>query len=125
MGTSRGMVLVIALIVLLSMTLVMTASLYVSQLSQKSATAGQQQFQVSQQALSEHNAALDSATVVIDDEWVACPAEYAAWSDSTLRCKISFLSTETHSAAKYFYNGYTSLLLQQALIEEVTADELE
>ncbi|WNO60001.1 hypothetical protein [Rheinheimera sp. MMS21-TC3] len=125
MGTSRGMVLVIALIVLLSMTLVMTASLYVSQLSQKSATAGQQQLQVSQQALTEHNVALDTALALTDDDLVACPAKYAAWSDTALRCKAIFLSTQTYSSAQHFYSGYTSLLLRQALAEEVITDDLE
>ncbi|CAM3731960.1 SRPBCC family protein [Rheinheimera salexigens] len=125
MSTSRGMVLVIALVMLVSMTLIMTASLYVSQLSKKSATAGQQQLQVAQKALAEHLAALNTSPVEAVDEFVVCPAEYAAWSDSVLRCKTLLLSTETYGPRGRFYSGYTSLVLQQSLTEEITADEFK
>jgi hypothetical protein len=125
MCTSRGMVLIMALIMLLSMTLIMTASLYISQLSQKSATAGQQQLQISHQALTEHLNVLDSSQIETVDEFVICPAQYAAWSDTVLRCKTILLSTETFGPRRRFYSGYSSVLLQQALTDEVTTNVLD
>lgn len=125
MSISRGMVLVMALIMLLSMTLMMTASLYISQLSQKSALAGQQQLQVSHQAWSEHLTALDTSSVESIDDFMVCPAQYAAWSDKVLRCKTVLLATETYGPSRRFYSGYTSVLLQQALTDEVVANVLD
>src|SRR5690606_2036095 len=93
----KGMVLILALVFLLVMTLLVTASLLISQLSHKAALAGQQQLQLSQKALQHH---LTQTTMPADDNAVPteimtdCPAQYAGWSTGALRCEVLYLSTD-------------------------------
>ena len=124
----RGLVLVMSLLLLLMMALILSASLFVSQLSQKSAQAGQQQFVLSAQARSEHLAAVSAPDPAAEGEEAAaygsCPAQYAAWSGTQLRCRTVLISTQTFSADKHFFSGYTSVLLRQTLQSEDLADDL-
>lgn len=116
----KGMVLIMALVFLLVMTLLVTASLLISQLSQKAALAGQQQLLLSQKALQQH---LTQTTMLSDDEVVPtevmtdCPAQYAGWSAGALRCEVLHLNTDTYSDNRHFYAGYSSIMLKQQLAE--------
>ncbi|MGI5309108.1 hypothetical protein [Rheinheimera sp. WS51] len=125
MKNTRGMVLVISLVVLLSLSLIMVSSLYVSQLTQKSANAGQQQLQITHQAYTEHLSSLTITEDLAAEDFVVCPAEYAAWSEAVLRCKAVLVSTETYDPSHHFYSGYSSVLLQQTLIAGERVDDLD
>jgi type II secretory pathway component PulK len=122
MKSTNGMVLIIALVFLLIMTLMVSAMLLLSQLSHKSAFAGQQQLQLSHQALQQHLEQVrilqyqqaEHSTVLAD-----CPAQYAAWSGGTLQCEMLQLDTQSYTDNHHFYAGYSSLLLKQNLITEV------
>lgn len=120
MQRQQGMVLVIALIFLLVMSLLVFASLLAGQLSVKTASAGQQQLQVSQQAMQEHLTALSALTTNAEPlpghVLSQCPAQYAAWSDSELQCEVLQLQTQSLSANQQFASSYTSLVLKQRLI---------
>lgn len=111
----NGMVLIMALVFLLIMTLLVSASLLISQLSYKSALAGQQQLQLSQQALQQHLMGGDN---VQPESMQGCPAQYAGWSADSLRCEVLFLTTDVYSESRHFYIGYNSILLKQYLITE-------
>lgn len=121
MVQSKGVVLIMALVFLLVMTLLVTASLLISQLSHKTALAGQQQLQLSQNALQQHLIqtavpadATDPAAAVTD-----CPPQYAGWSTGALRCEVLYLSTEAYSDNRHFYAGYSSIMLKQQLASQV------
>ena len=60
MKKDRGMVLIMVLVFLLVISLLLSAMLVVSQLSHRSAYAGQQQLQITYQALTQHNHAIAS-----------------------------------------------------------------
>lgn len=117
----KGMVLVMALVFLLVMTLLVCASLLLSQLSHKTALSGQQQLQLSQQALQQHlsqtpleaEEGTEPLRVLAD-----CPPQYAAWSAGALQCEMLQLNTETYSESRQFYAGYSSLLLKQDLVQQ-------
>lgn len=117
MTAGRGMVLIMVLVFLLVISLLITAMLVVSQLSHKAAYAGQQQLQISYEALAQHHSAVAAASADdADAELLAsCPAAYAAWSSDALQCKMLQLETQTFSADRHFYAGYNSLVLQQTL----------
>ncbi|WP_156885945.1 hypothetical protein [Rheinheimera baltica] len=118
MSAMKGVVLIMALVFLLIMTLLVTAMLLVTQLSHKAAYSGQQQLQISQQALQQHLQQMQLPSDSNEDaieSMSTCPAQYAAWTSDTLRCDLQLLSTETYSDNRYFYAGYSSLVLQQNL----------
>ncbi|MBZ9612539.1 type II secretion system protein [Rheinheimera maricola] len=117
MNKASGMVLIMVLVYLLIISLLISAMLVVSQLSHKAANAGQQQLQITYQALIQHNSAIASVSdAAIDVEPLAvCPAAYAAWSENTVQCAMLHLQTETFSTNRHFYAGYNSLLLKQTL----------
>jgi type II secretory pathway pseudopilin PulG len=118
MKLAKGMVLIITLVLLLIMTLMVSALLILSQLSHKSAYAGQQQLQLSQQAMRQHleqvaglqYGDVDNVRVIAE-----CPAQYAAWSAGALHCEMLQLETQSYSDNQQFYAGYSSLLLKQRL----------
>lgn len=112
----NGMVLIMALVFLLIMTLLVSASLLISQLSYKSALAGQQQLQLSQQALQQH--LMGGGDNVQPESMQGCPAQYAGWSADSLRCEVLFLTTDVYSESRHFYVGYNSIMLKQYLITE-------
>lgn len=122
MTRCNGMVLIIALVFLLVMSLLISAMLLVSQLSHKSAYAGQQQLQTTQDALAQHIIVVNT---LADDNDVdrqrltACPASYAAWSDGAVKCEIIKIDTAAYSDNRLFYAGYSSLVLRAALILEL------
>lgn len=121
MTRHNGMVLIIALVFLLVMSLLISAMLLVSQLSHKSAYAGQQQLQTAQDALAQHIAALNTLAGQNDAErqrLTACPASYAAWSGGSVKCEMMQIDTAAYSDNRLFYAGYSSLILRTALIQE-------
>jgi Na+-transporting methylmalonyl-CoA/oxaloacetate decarboxylase gamma subunit len=120
MNTNQGMVLIMALVFLLVMSLLISAMLLVSQLSHKTAHAGQQQLQTAQDALAQHIMAVSELT----DETLAsrrimanCPAQYAAWSEGIMQCEVLQLDTAVYSDSRHFYAGYSSLILKKTLIQ--------
>lgn len=122
MKTNTGMVLIMVLVFLLVMALLVSAMLLVSQLSHKTAYAAQQQLQISQRALRQHMqhlAAMPADAPSAAEPMVDCPARYAAWSGGALQCELLQLDTETYSAGRHFYAGYSSLVLKQRLAQEV------
>lgn len=118
MKSAHGMVLIITIVLLMVMTLMVSAMLILSQLSHKSAYAGQQQLQISQQAMWQHMeqvAGLRDGDVGDIRVVAECPAQYAAWSGGTLHCEMLQLETQSYSTNQQFYAGYSSLLLKQSL----------
>jgi len=113
----NGMVLIMALVFLLIMSLLVSATLLVSQLSYKAAYSGQQQLQLAQHALQQH---LQQTQLIADDaetqSLADCPASYAAWSVGALQCEVVLHNTETYSDNRLFYAGYSSIVLRQRLV---------
>ena len=121
MTTHKGMVLIMALVFLLVMSLLISAMLLVSQLSHKSAYAGQQQLQTAQEALAQHIAVLNTLTdeaAAVSRTMTACPASYAAWSGGAVQCEVIQVDTAAYSDSRLFYAGYSSLVLKTTLIQE-------
>lgn len=120
MANSRGAVLITSLIYLLVMSLLLSAMLIVTQLSHKAALAGQQQLQLSQQALQQHLSAVNSNVAAPEPEQMLaqCPAAYAAWSEGSVQCQVIRLQTEQYAANRQAYAAYSSLLLRQTLVEQ-------
>ena len=120
MTASKGMVLIMVLVFLLVISLLISAMLLVSQLSHKAAYAGQQQLQITYQALAQHQNAIGAASDVDAEAELltACPAAYAAWSSEVLQCELLQLQTQTYSGNRHFYAGYNSLVLKQTLTTE-------
>ena len=121
MTTHKGMVLIMALVFLLVMSLLISAMLLVSQLSHKSAYAGQQQLQTAQEALAQHIAVLNALTdeaAAVSRTMTACPASYAAWSGGAVQCEVIQVDTAAYSDSRLFYAGYSSLVLKTTLIQE-------
>ena len=118
MKPQAGMVLIMVLVFLLVISLLISAMLFVSQLSHKTAYAGQQQLQLAQAALAEHNSNIAAASEVEAEAMPLCPATYAAWGDTILECQLLELKTQTFSAERHFYAGYNSLVLKQSLAME-------
>ena len=112
------MVLVFALIMLMIFTLVVSAMLMITQLSNKAAQAGQLHLVISQKALKEH---LEQVSALQQHEQgealplSSCPAQYAAWSGGVLQCEVMQISTQSYSENRLFYNSYSSLVLVQRL----------
>ncbi|MEH8021718.1 hypothetical protein [Rheinheimera metallidurans] len=120
MAAVRGIVLVMALIFLLVMTLLVSAMLLVSQLSHKAAFSGQQQLQLSHQALQQHMQQipqLADAAIAPNELLTTCPAEYAAWSVGSLTCEVLQLDTDVYSDNRYFYASYSSVVLRKTVVE--------
>ena len=121
MTTHKGMVLIMALVFLLVMSLLISAMLLVSQLSHKTAYAGQQQLQTAQEALAQHIAVLNTLTdeaAAVSRTMTACPASYAAWSGGAVQCEVMQVDTAAYSDSRLFYAGYSSLVLKTTLIQE-------
>ncbi|MEH8018697.1 hypothetical protein MN202_15755 [Rheinheimera muenzenbergensis] len=119
MTRQSGAVLLISLILLMVMSLLLTAMLTVTQLSHKSALAAQQQLQLSQQALQQHLAALPVAGQAIPVQLLAqCPGAYAGWSEGVLQCAVIRHESQQFSANRQAFIEYSSLLLLQNLAEE-------
>lgn len=121
MTAHRGMVLIMAMVFLLVMSLLISAMLLVTQLSHKTAYAGQQQLQTTQEALAQHSAALNTlseAAVASRRTMTTCPASYAAWSGGVIQCEVVQVNTAAYSDSKLFYAGYSSLILKTTLIQE-------
>ncbi|KUM54404.1 hypothetical protein [Rheinheimera sp. EpRS3] len=121
MTTHKGMVLIMALVFLLVMSLLISAMLLVSQLSHKTAYAGQQQLQTAQEALAQHIAVLNTLTdeaAAVSRTMTACPASYAAWSGGAVQCEMIQVDTAAYSDSRLFYAGYSSLVLKTTLIQE-------
>lgn len=119
--THKGMVLIMAMVFLLVMSLLISAMLLVSQLSHKTAYAGQQQLQTAHQALAQHMAVLSSFNgdaAAIRQTMTACPASYAAWSGGAVQCEVIQVDTAAYSESRLFYAGYSSLVLKTTLIQE-------
>ena len=121
MTTHKGMVLIMALVFLLVMSLLISAMLLVTQLSHKTAYAGQQQLQTAQEALAQHIAVLNTLTdeaAAVSRTMTACPASYAAWSGGAVQCEMIQVDTAAYSDSRLFYAGYSSLVLKTTLIQE-------
>jgi Na+-transporting methylmalonyl-CoA/oxaloacetate decarboxylase gamma subunit len=121
MTTHKGMVLIMALVFLLVMSLLISAMLLVSQLSHKTAYAGQQQLQTAQEALAQHIAVLNALTdeaAAVSRTMTACPASYAAWSGGAVQCEVIQVDTAAYSDSRLFNAGYSSLVLKTTLIQE-------
>lgn len=121
MTTHKGMVLIMALVFLLVMSLLISAMLLVTQLSHKTAYAGQQQLQTAQEALAQHIAVLNTLTdeaAAVSRTLTACPASYAAWSGGAVQCEVIQVDTAAYSDSRLFYAGYSSLVLKTTLIQE-------
>ena len=121
MTTHKGMVLIMALVFLLVMSLLISAMLLVTQLSHKTAYAGQQQLQTAQEALAQHIAVLNTLTdeaAAVSRTMTACPASYAAWSGGAVQCEVIQVDTAAYSDSRLFYAGYSSLVLKTTLIQE-------
>lgn len=117
MKTHRGAVLLLTLIFLLVMSILLNAMLMISQLSHKSSQSAQQQMQLSASVWQRHLAAAQIPQVDDSAGLTACPASYAAWSHQRLRCRIFRLDTADYSSNFTSYAAYSSLLLQQQLVE--------
>lgn len=117
MTTYKGMVLIMALVFLLIMSLLISAMLLVTQLSHKTAYAGQQQLQTAQDALTQHINELNTLTddAVVKQTLTVCPASYAAWSGDALQCEVLQIDTSAYSDSRLFYAGYSSLVLKASL----------
>lgn len=115
----RGMALISALIFLLVMLLIVSANLFISQMSIKSAQAAQQQLMFEQQALAAHLSSVSAATSASSEADLTavsrCPPSYTVWSDSLVRCDVLTLATSLLSADSRFAASYNSMLLRQQL----------
>lgn len=121
MPAAKGMALISALLFLLMLSLIVASNLYISQLSIKSAYAGQQQLIQQQQAYLEHVVSLptmDTAHQVspVTQRQIQCPAHYAAWSSETTFCYLLLVESMTTSADNLFENGYSTLLLKKKIV---------
>ncbi len=117
-----GMALVSALIFLLVMLLIVSANLFVSQMSIKSAQAAQQQLLFEQRALTAHLNAVSELTDANNDAdadatvFGRCPASYAVWSDAFIQCDVLDMVTRLLSDDSRFAASYRSMLLRQQLV---------
>ena len=115
-----GVALVSALIFLLVMLLIVSANLFISQMSIKSAQAAQRQLLFEQRALALHLSSLSDATSASSEADLTiisrCPASYAVWSDSLIQCDLLTLATSLLSDDSRFATSYNSMLLRQKLV---------
>lgn len=115
-----GVALVSALIFLLVMLLIVSANLFISQMSIKSAQAAQRQLLFEQRALVLHLSSLSDATSASSEADLTiisrCPASYAVWSDSLIQCDLLTLATSLLSDDSRFATSYNSMLLRQTLV---------
>ena len=115
-----GVALVSALIFLLVMLLIVSANLFISQMSIKSAQAAQRQLLFEQRALVLHLSSLSDATSSSSEADLTiisrCPASYAVWSDSLIQCDLLTLATSLLSDDSRFATSYNSMLLRQTLV---------
>lgn len=121
----RGMALISALIFLMVMLLMVSSSLFISQLSLKSAEAAQQQLLLEQRGWQQHYTlltTLDSTTELAGMQPLsACPASFAAWSGQYLNCDWLEFSTELSSEDGRLQLAFSSMLLRQQLkLEEIS-----
>ncbi|SNY54496.1 hypothetical protein SAMN06297280_2665 [Arsukibacterium tuosuense] len=115
-----GMALISALIFLLVMLLIVSANLFISQMSIKSAQAAQRQLLFEQRALALHLSSVSDATLASSETDLIitsrCPASYAVWSDSLIQCDLLTLATSLVSDDSRFASSYSSMLLRQQLV---------
>ena len=115
----RGAVLLISLILLMVMSVLLSAMLTVSQLSHKSALAAQQQLQLSHLALQQHLGALPAAAQALPGQQLSqCPASYVAWSENAVQCAVVRVDSQQYSDNRQTYVAYSSLVLRQNLQQE-------
>jgi hypothetical protein len=121
-----GIALISALIFLLIMLLVVSANLFISQMSIKSAQAAQQQLVFEQRALALHLSSVSDATLDSSDAELTnvsrCPASYAVWSESIINCDLLTLATSLLSDDSRFATSYRTMLLRQQIVESEVLD---
>ncbi|WP_213996749.1 hypothetical protein [Arsukibacterium sp.] len=121
-----GMALISALIFLLVMLLIVSANLFISQMSMKSAQAAQRQLLFEQRALALHlNSVSDATSTSSEADFTIisrCPASYAVWSDSLIKCDLLTLATSLLSDDSRFAASYSSMLVRQQLIDGEVLD---
>jgi len=115
-----GMALICALIFLLVMLLIVSANLFISQMSIKSAQAAQRQLLFEQRALALHLSSVSDATNTSSETDLTvvsrCPASYAVWSDSLIQCDLLTLATSLLSDDSRLATSYSSMLLRQQIV---------
>ena len=116
-----GMALISALIFLLVMLLIVSANLFISQMSIKSAQAAQRQLRFEQQALALHlNSVSDTTSDISEADLTIvsrCPASYAVWSETLVQCDLLTLATSLLSDDSRFAASYSSMLLRQQVVD--------
>ncbi|MAD75261.1 MAG: hypothetical protein CML20_10805 [Rheinheimera sp.] len=116
-----GMALISALIFLLIMLLIVSANLFISQMSIKSAQSAQRQLLFEQQALALHlNSVTDTTDDISETDLTVvsrCPASYAVWSDTLVQCDLLTLATSLLSDDSRFATSYSSMLLRQKIVD--------
>lgn len=121
-----GIALISALIFLLVMLLIVSANLFISQMSIKSAQAAQQQLLFEQRALALHLSSVNDATLDSSEAELTiisrCPASYAVWSESIIDCDLLTLATSLLSDDSRFATSYRSMLLRQQIVDGEVLD---
>ncbi|MDX1538985.1 hypothetical protein [Arsukibacterium sp.] len=121
-----GIALISALIFLLVMLLIVSANLFISQMSIKSAQAAQQQLLFEQRALALHLSSVNDATLDSSEAELTiisrCPASYAVWSESIIDCDLLTLATSLLSDDNRFATSYRSMLLRQQIVDGEVLD---
>jgi Tfp pilus assembly protein PilV len=121
-----GIALISALIFLLIMLLIVSANLFISQMSIKSAQAAQQQLLFEQRALALHLSSVSDATLDSSEAELTvasrCPASYAVWSESIIDCDLFTLATSLLSDDSRFATSYHTMLLRQQIAEGEVLD---
>lgn len=121
-----GIALISALIFLLVMLLIVSANLFISQMSIKSAQAAQQHLLFEQRALALHLSSVNDATLDSSEAELTiisrCPASYAVWSESIVDCDLLTLATSLLSDDSRFATSYRSMLLRQQIVDGEVLD---
>ncbi|MBV2129456.1 hypothetical protein [Arsukibacterium indicum] len=121
-----GMALISALIFLLVMLLIVSANLFISQMSIKSAQAAQRQLLFEQRALELHLSSVSDATLGSSEAELTimsrCPASYAVWSESIIDCDLLSMTTSLLSDDSRFATSYRTMLLRQQIVDGEVLD---
>tara|TARA_B100001059_G_scaffold109412_1_gene109315 strand:+ start:72269 stop:72601 length:333 start_codon:yes stop_codon:yes gene_type:complete len=103
------------------MLLIVSANLFISQMSIKSAQSAQRQLLFEQQALALHlNSVTDTTDDISETDLTVvsrCPASYAVWSDTLVQCDLLTLATSLLSDDSRFATSYSSMLLRQKIVD--------
>jgi Tfp pilus assembly protein PilX len=117
MFSPRGFILVTTLVFMLVLSCLSVSMVLQTQLSQKLAGSATATFQLKQQTQTRHMLQLQQlqqseagAGIFIR---AACPAQYAAWSNSSLSCEWHQLKTTERSGS--LQHSMTSFLVRQAV----------